>query len=325
MKIFLSWSGPRSRAIAEALNDWLRRIIQAVKPFYSPEIEKGVKWSSEIDDALEGTSFGIVCLTPDNLASPWIHFEAGALSKAKDAKIWTFLHGLTPADVPPPLGKFQHTVAEKEDTLLLVKTINRRLDEVGGESLNERLLEDNFETFWPQLKAKLDASQKVGELQSRPNQTEKQRDERAILNEILESVRNQERRLTSVEASLALRNDQPQSRTQTLPLGEEIGRLYFEVQGSVELDLKGITLLLQRLVDTLESKNRIEVILQDRSTVKTLLLHKISVLEARTIAFGFAKSLGLDVGGTDRFGDKMIFWLTLSGDKLVTADEEADS
>ena len=30
MKIFLSWSGPRSRAIAEALNDWLKRVIQAV-------------------------------------------------------------------------------------------------------------------------------------------------------------------------------------------------------------------------------------------------------------------------------------------------------
>jgi hypothetical protein len=67
MKIFLSWHGKRSRAIAEALNDWLRRVIQAVKPFYSPEIEKGAKWSSELDSALEGTRFGIICLTPDNL------------------------------------------------------------------------------------------------------------------------------------------------------------------------------------------------------------------------------------------------------------------
>jgi hypothetical protein len=55
MKIFLSWSKPRSRAVAEALNDWLKRVIQVVKPFYSPDIEKGAKWSNELDAALEGT------------------------------------------------------------------------------------------------------------------------------------------------------------------------------------------------------------------------------------------------------------------------------
>jgi len=132
MKIFLSWSGTRSRLVAEALNDWLPRVIQAVKPFYSPVIEKGAKWSSEIDAALEGTNVGIVCLTPDNLASPWIYFEAGALSKTEDALVWTFLHGLTPSDVPPPLGKFQHTVAQRDDTLSLIKTINRCLDKIPG-------------------------------------------------------------------------------------------------------------------------------------------------------------------------------------------------
>src|SRR5258708_4089751 len=147
MKIFLSWHGARSRAVAEALNDWLRRVIQAVKPFYSPEIEKGAKWSSEIDSALEGTRFGIICLTPDNLDSTWIHYEAGALSKTKDALIWTFLHELDAGDVPQPLGKFQHTVAEKTDTFQLLRTINERLADVGGEPLNDALLTENFELF----------------------------------------------------------------------------------------------------------------------------------------------------------------------------------
>jgi hypothetical protein len=202
MKIFLSWSGPRSRAIAEALNDWLRRVIQAVKPFYSPEIEKGAKWSGEIDNALEGTSFGIICLTPDNLNSTWIHFEAGALSKTKDATIWTFLYGLTPGDVPQPLGKFQHTVAEKADTLRLLKTINKRLGEVGGESLTDRLLEENFEMFWPQLDSKLAAATPIEDLASAKklaSSLESQRDSREILNEILELARNQERRLGDLE------------------------------------------------------------------------------------------------------------------------------
>jgi hypothetical protein len=206
MKIFLSWSGPRSRAVAETLNDWLRRVIQAVKPFYSPEIEKGAKWSSEVDDALEGTRFGIICLTPDNLTSPWIHYEAGALAKTKDALIWTFLHGLTPAEVPPPLGKFQHTVAEKEDVLLLLRTINGRLAEVGGEPLPDRLLEENFEMFWPTLEKGLRAAEAIpkdGRASGRKGASEKVRDEGAKLDEILELVRSQERRMTEFEERLA--------------------------------------------------------------------------------------------------------------------------
>ena len=187
MKIFLSWSKPRSRAVAEALNDWLKRVIQAVKPFYSPEIEKGAKWSNELDAALEGTRFGVICLTPDNLNSTWIHYEAGALSKTPDALIWTFLHGINHGDVPQPLGKFQHTVAEKEDVFKLLKSINGRLADVGGEPIDIAVLSENFEMYWPRLEEKLKAAEGVGDL------VEKPREEREILLEILEIVRNQQR------------------------------------------------------------------------------------------------------------------------------------
>lgn len=218
MKVFLSWHGPRSRAVAEALNDWLKRVIQAVKPFFSPEIEKGAKWSSEIDGALEGTRFGIVCLTPDNLDSPWIHYEAGALSKTKDALIWTFLHGLAQGDVPQPLGRFQHTLAQKGDTLRLLKTINGRLADVGGEPLSEQLLEENFELFWPQLEKRLQAVEKIP-LKSTTNKLpegDRPRAERAILDEILELVRSQERRLIDP------RQGRSSSRRSTLKEKEEV-------------------------------------------------------------------------------------------------------
>jgi hypothetical protein len=238
MKIFLSWSGPRSRAIAEALNDWLRRVIQAVKPFYSPEIEKGAKWSGEIDSALEGTSFGIVCLTPDNLDSTWIHFEAGALSKTKDASIWTFLHGLAPGDVPQPLGKFQHTVADKDDTLSLLRTINRRLGEVGGESLSEKMLEENFETFWPQLKEKLEIAEKISESKSRSSSDgsrNAQRAERALLDEILELVRNQERRLSEFSDRLVVNRLEPVLSTPRRIRVLEVPLLYEETKDADDI------------------------------------------------------------------------------------------
>lgn len=237
MKVFISWSGARSRMVADALNDWLKRVIQAVKPFYSPEIDKGAKWSSEIDDALEGTHFGIVCLTPDNLNSTWIHYETGALSKTKDALVWTFLHGLTPGDVPPPLGKFQNTVAEKEDVLRLLKTINGRLGEVGSEPLQDRLLEDNFELFWPRLEERLQAAEKIpaSTISERVNDAiEGQRNERAILDEILELVRSQERRLLSVEEHLYAPQQQTHiKQKRKLPQWSYYHSIYIPISASV--------------------------------------------------------------------------------------------
>jgi len=205
MKIFLSWHGTRSRAIAEALNDWLPRVIQAVKPFFSPEMKKGAKWSNEIDSALEGTRFGIVCLTPDNLQSIWIHYETGALSRTNDAIIWTLLQGLKFEDVPPPLGKFQHTLAQKDDVLRLMRSINKRLGEAGGEALDDRLMTDSFDAYWPQLEEQLTRAETVSMTEEITPETavEAPRDSRDILGEILELARNQERRLSAIEGRFA--------------------------------------------------------------------------------------------------------------------------
>ena len=183
MKIFLVWSGPRSFDIAKALNDFLPRMIQAVKPFFSHEIDKGAKWANEIGVALEGTRFGIVCLTPDNLQNTWIHYETGALSKTKDALIWTYLSGLNKADVPQPLGMFQHTLASKDETLKLLRTINKHLNDAGGESLKEEILKDNFTAFWPALEDRIRAAMNISE-QARKERVP--RNQEAVLEEILE-------------------------------------------------------------------------------------------------------------------------------------------
>src|SRR5262249_22934477 len=123
MKIFLSWSRDESKEVARAFSVWLPRVIQAIKPWFSPDIEKGAKWGAELDKALEGTRFGIVCLTPNNLDSRWLHYEAGALSKTEGARVWTFLHrGLSPGDVGPPLGSFQATTAEKDEVFKLLQS-----------------------------------------------------------------------------------------------------------------------------------------------------------------------------------------------------------
>ena len=37
MRVFISWSGDRSRRIGEALRRWLPGVLQAVRPYFSPD------------------------------------------------------------------------------------------------------------------------------------------------------------------------------------------------------------------------------------------------------------------------------------------------
>src|SRR5215216_5919033 len=127
MKVFLSWSGDRSKAVADALYNWLPTIIQSVETWMSEHnIDKGTRGIPEISRNLEQTHFGIICLTPENLNAPWLLFEAGALSKSQDdARVWTLLYELEYTDVEGPLSQFQHTRAKKNDVRKLLDAINR--------------------------------------------------------------------------------------------------------------------------------------------------------------------------------------------------------
>jgi hypothetical protein len=156
MRVFFSWSGTRSLEIAKVLSSWLVQVVQAIDPWLSEDIEKGKRWSPEIAKNLEESKVGIVCLTPDNLHSDWIMFEAGAISKTRDARVCTFLTDLTQADVEPPLADFEHTRNVEADVKRLVRTINAAVGRVGGKLLAEPTLESVFRTYWPQLAEGLD-------------------------------------------------------------------------------------------------------------------------------------------------------------------------
>ena len=82
MDVFISWSGQRSRAVAEALKKYLPMIVNDLNPWLSStDIDKGSRSSEEIAVALTNAKAGIICLTPNNLKEPWILFEAGAIAK----------------------------------------------------------------------------------------------------------------------------------------------------------------------------------------------------------------------------------------------------
>jgi TIR domain-containing protein len=186
MKVFISWSGQRSAAVADALRYWLPKVIQALEPWMSADdIEKGTRWRSGIATELEQSSVGIICLTRENLDSTWIHFEAGALSKQQqNTYVCTLLFGLEPTDVREPLAQFQATRAQKDDVRKLVFTINSTL---GDSKLPDSELSETFEVWWPKLEERLSH---VGEITATTTQV---RTDRELLEEILNIIRNESR------------------------------------------------------------------------------------------------------------------------------------
>jgi hypothetical protein len=78
----------------------------------------------ELAKALEGAELGILCLTKENLSSPWILFEAGALSKSmSEGRVVPLLVDLQPTDLDGPLSQFQAITATKEGIRRLLKVI----------------------------------------------------------------------------------------------------------------------------------------------------------------------------------------------------------
>jgi hypothetical protein len=150
MKIFLSWSGPYSQAVAAALKEWLPYIFSDVEPFLSTEdIRKGKRWRATIAKQLSLSNFGIICLAPGNLEAPWLLYEAGALSKLKSSQACTLLLGsLRPGDIEGPLSDFQATVFNKPDMLKLVQSINTAL---GRGKLDDTRLKTIFDKWWEEL------------------------------------------------------------------------------------------------------------------------------------------------------------------------------
>lgn len=154
MKVMVSWSGKRSKAVAEALHYWIKAAIQSTEPWMSDEdIDKGARWSSELARELKETRVGIVCLTPENLEAPWILFEAGALSKTIERTyVCPYLFGLAKKDFNKgPLAQFQASQTDKADTKKLLATINRAADQ----PLTEKQLDDAFRHWWPELDKRL--------------------------------------------------------------------------------------------------------------------------------------------------------------------------
>lgn len=155
MNIFISWSGIQSRKIAHELSEWLGMVIPGATRWLSEEkVELDSRWMIERANNFKDAQFFIIILTPENFRSPWLYFEAGAISANKvDAQICGYLVGVDLSQLQGgPLSQFQSVQANKGSTWQLVNSINSRLEQ----PIDVDQLSAMFNLYWPDFKRKLD-------------------------------------------------------------------------------------------------------------------------------------------------------------------------
>lgn len=190
MKIFVSWSGERSKMIAIALKAWLEKFFQTVEVFMSEsDIEPGTRWASRLNDELQVSTYGIICLTPENQNSQWILFEAGALSNQVKNRVTPLLFQLREGEVKGPLSQFQYLKVDEDGFRRLAAAINKNLEK----PLSSEKMSEYFNVWWKQL------DQAINEISTTPKEpVPDARQDRDLIEEILQFTRNQTLKETRV-------------------------------------------------------------------------------------------------------------------------------
>lgn len=230
MKVFISWSGNKSHHVALVFRDWLPSVIQSIKPYVSSEdIDKGARWSTDIATELENSTFGILCVTKDNINAPWLSFEAGALSKTMDKSfVSPFLFDIKRSEVDGPILQFQSTIFQKEDIHKLLKSLNKACGEA---SIPEVMLNKAFEVWYPTLEEELN---KIKGIQDETEVTDSPKDLSPAYSEILEEI---------LDLS---RNNQKLLRTTDPKLYESLEQLKLLAQEQIERTERNSELELKR-------------------------------------------------------------------------------
>lgn len=156
MKAFLSWSGDKSKALGESLREWLPVIVQSLEPWLSDrDISPGSCWATTLSQRLDESNLGLICVTCDNLESPWLLFETGAL--ARSGKVVPILFDLEPSDLHGPLAQFQSIMVDRKHIEKLVDDLLRGTAPTMSENQRKTL----FDVMWPLLERRVQSIRKA--------------------------------------------------------------------------------------------------------------------------------------------------------------------
>jgi hypothetical protein len=184
-KVFISWSGDLAKAVAFVWNDLLEDTFDSVQPFMSEDdIGAGERGLTKIAAELAGTSFGIVVVTQENENSPWINFEAGALSKDVNDDTVRVAPSLVDferkSDLTGPLKQFQGGLLDKAGIEYILVEIAKII------GASELTIKKRFANSWSEYEERFTAAKAV----SGGTAPAKHRSQPDILDEILTTVRS---------------------------------------------------------------------------------------------------------------------------------------
>jgi hypothetical protein len=182
MRVFIGWSGDRSRLVAGGLKSLLEYTFEGIDVFVSDYIEPGEAWGPRLQSELEQSQVGILCLTAENFDAPWLLFEAGAMAKKFESsrtRVVPYLIDTLPeAAAKSPLRQFQQVNADREGTLFIIKTINALRESPQGSDRLSRI----FNGAW------LEFEQTMKALPAHGERRHDKRSDREILESILQQV-----------------------------------------------------------------------------------------------------------------------------------------
>ncbi len=118
MRLFLSWSMARSRAVGLALRPRIEHIVQNVDVFVSSaDIYGGQEWWAEIKSNAQSCDAAFILVTPENLDRPWLNFEAGAFALMSRPAIPIVIGGSNALLSDSPLRNLQAVTLEDSDKM----------------------------------------------------------------------------------------------------------------------------------------------------------------------------------------------------------------
>jgi hypothetical protein len=188
MKVFVSWSGDLSRAVATAIRELFPTVLQGLQVFMSKDdIESGMPWFEVIRQNLAESDVGIIVVTRQNQGQPWLLFEAGAIA-AKTGKphVIPLLIDLTNPDLAGPLAQYQAISLGREDIRSLLRLLNSLREE--AQRLKEAPFDSTFEKWWTDLERGFsEAKERFGRAAGAPEPA--QRPGHELITDVLTEVR----------------------------------------------------------------------------------------------------------------------------------------
>lgn len=148
MNIFISWSKPRSRKVADALSELIKAVVEGAEPWVSSHIGGGEDFVSSLHNNLNRADYAIVCLTEETCDEKWIFYEVGSLvSRGVTVCPYLIDNKMKTSALPLPLPNWQAHRADKRETYVLLREI-KTLTAGGRDKFDEHEFKEKFNSHW---------------------------------------------------------------------------------------------------------------------------------------------------------------------------------